>query len=178
MSPEVAHTLRGVLAEIPERGTARRLAGVFQAPDGTPIPIAGKTGSGDARFDTFSRGGQRITSRPTGRTAVFVFALGESHFGVITAMVPGAASGSYSFTSALPVTVLAMLAPALTEHLDAANDASIVAHRVPHRGEPGAETPTLTAVADSDSEHVASAERRVEPALGAGPGRTRLTRLP
>jgi len=95
--------LRAVLAEVVETGTARRVAGAFVGPDGKPLVVGGKTGSGDNRFKTFSRGGQVVSSRAVDRTAVFVFYVGDRYFGVILACVPGPEAERYSFTSSLPV---------------------------------------------------------------------------
>jgi membrane peptidoglycan carboxypeptidase len=107
----VARALRQVLAEVVESGTARRVAGAFQEPGGKPIVVGGKTGSGDNRFDTFAGRGRLISSRPVSRTAAFVFYIGDRYFGIITASVAGKAAGQYQFTSALPLTVLRLLAP-------------------------------------------------------------------
>lgn len=117
MDPQVARLLREVLAEVVEGGTARRVAGAFHMPDGTPVACGGKTGSGDNRFEKFSRGGQLLSSQPVSRTATFVFYVGDRYFGVITALVPGQIAGNYSFTSALPVTVLKIVAPVINKHL-------------------------------------------------------------
>jgi hypothetical protein len=100
-----------VLAEVVESGTARRVAGAFQEPGGKPIVVGGKTGSGDNRFDTFAGRGRLISSRPVSRTAAFAFYIGDRYFGIITASVSGKAAGQYQFTSALPLTVLRLLAP-------------------------------------------------------------------
>jgi membrane peptidoglycan carboxypeptidase len=107
----VARALRDVLAGTVERGTARRLAGAFREADGTAIVAGGKTGSGDNRFETFGRGGQLVSSRAVSRTAVFTFYVGDRYFGVITASVTGRQADHYVFTSALPVSVLKLLAP-------------------------------------------------------------------
>jgi membrane peptidoglycan carboxypeptidase len=107
----VARALRQVLAEVVESGTARRVAGAFQEPGGKPIVVGGKTGSGDNRFDTFAGRGRLISSRPVSRTAAFVFYIGDRYFGIVTASVAGKAAGQYQFTSALPLTVLKLLAP-------------------------------------------------------------------
>ncbi|MBX3024027.1 transglycosylase domain-containing protein [bacterium] len=113
MRPEVARALRGALATVVEAGTARRLAGAFKDANGKPIPTGGKTGSGDNRFKTFARGGFLKSSRAVSRTATFTFYVGDRYFGVITAFVPGQDSDKYEFTSALSVSVLRLLAPAI-----------------------------------------------------------------
>ena len=109
----VARALRRALAEVVESGTARRVAGAFQEAGGKPIVVGGKTGSGDNRFDTFAGRGQLISSRPVSRTAAFAFYIGDRYFGIITASVAGKAAGEYQFTSALPLSVLRLLAPAI-----------------------------------------------------------------
>jgi membrane peptidoglycan carboxypeptidase len=113
MAAPVARALRQVLARVVEAGTARRIQGAFLAPDSTPLPIGGKTGSGDNRLDSFDRRGRTIASRPVSRTATFVFYIGRRHFGVITASVLGRRADEYSFTSSLPLAVLRLLAPAI-----------------------------------------------------------------
>ena len=116
--PEIARTVRSVMADVAEQGTARRLQGVFRLGDGTLLKVGGKTGSGDNRFETFNRYGGVTSSRPTNRTAAFVFYIGDRYFGVITAYVQGREAGDYHFTSALPVTILRLLSPTLIAKLD------------------------------------------------------------
>lgn len=123
LAPEVARTVKRVMADVVERGTARRLNGVFRLPDGKVITVGGKTGSGDNRYETFNRYGGVVTSRATNRTAAFVFYIGDRYFGVITAYVQGREAGNYHFTSALPVTVLKLLAPTIIARLDRNNTA-------------------------------------------------------
>ncbi len=113
MRVPVARLLRSVLAGVVESGTAVRLKHAFDA-GGSPILVGGKTGSGDNRFDTFTRGGHLLTSRAVSRTAGFVFYLGDRWFGVITASVAGPQSANYTFTSSLPLAALKLLAPTLT----------------------------------------------------------------
>ena len=118
MSASVAHALREVLADVVEKGTARRLSGAFVAQDGSPLVVGGKTGSGDNRFKAFARGGQMLSSRAVNRTATFVFFIGERYFGVMLACVPGADAEHYTFTSSLPVAILRILAPSFTSELN------------------------------------------------------------
>ncbi len=117
MEPAVARTMRQALAGVVSSGTARRLSGAFKTRDGSPIIAGGKTGSGDNRYRTFSRSGAETSSRPVNRTAAFVFYIGDRYYGVLTAFVPGRASGAYKFTSALPVSVLKLLAPEIDARL-------------------------------------------------------------
>lgn len=142
MRAAVAHTLRALLAQVVDRGTAMRLRGVFTAADGTPIPIGGKTGSGDNRLVRMGRNGRVLGSQATSRTAAFAFYIGARHFGVVTAAVLGKGAGDYSFTSALPLELVKDLAPAIQQHLvssdpaDAAGDTLSAASRPAERGAP------------------------------------------
>jgi membrane peptidoglycan carboxypeptidase len=117
LPPPVARALKTVLAGVVKQGTARRLAEAFSRPDGTPIIAGGKTGSGDNRFKSFGRGGGVLSSRAVNRTATFTFYVGDRYFGVISASVLGKQAEGYRFTSALPVAILKLLAPALNERL-------------------------------------------------------------
>jgi hypothetical protein len=110
MEPEIAHALREVLAGVVQNGTARRLAGVFVDGHHSPIQVGGKTGSGDNRYET------RRVSRAVSRTGTFAFYIGDRYFGVITAYVGEESASHYTFTSALPVAVLKLLAPNLMPH--------------------------------------------------------------
>ena len=118
LAPEIARTVKKAMAGVVESGTARRLSGVFRLSDGSRITVGGKTGSGDNRFVTFNRHGGVITSRATNRTATFLFYIGDRYFGVITAYVQGREAENYHFTSALPVTILKLLAPTIVKNLD------------------------------------------------------------
>jgi membrane peptidoglycan carboxypeptidase len=117
MEPEVARALRGALAAVVENGTARRIAGAFKTADGKKIVAGGKTGSGDNRVKSFGRGGWLKSSRVVNRTATFTFYIDDHYFGVLTAFVPGKEAGGYEFTSALSVSVLRLLAPALNARM-------------------------------------------------------------
>ena len=116
MAPEVAQAMKRVMAEVVERGTARRAAAAVLL-EGRPAIIGGKTGSGDNRFHTFGPGGWVRASRAINRTATLVFYVEDRYFGVITAFVPGAEAESYDFTSSLPTAVFRLLAPALQRGL-------------------------------------------------------------
>lgn len=117
MRPEVARALRAVMADVVEEGTGRRVRQVFCGPDGSPLPVGGKTGSGDNRYETFARGGGLLSSRPVSRTAAFAFYIGDRYYGVVTASVEGEEAARYRFTSALPLQILKLLAPAINERL-------------------------------------------------------------
>jgi membrane peptidoglycan carboxypeptidase len=117
MHPIVARLLREVLHGVVQDGTARRVAGIFTDGARTALAIGGKTGSGDNRAKKVARDGRMVGSRPLSRTATFAFYLGDRHVGVITAIVTGSKAGDYRFTSALPVTMLRLMAPILARHL-------------------------------------------------------------
>ncbi|MBI4203929.1 MAG: penicillin-binding protein [Betaproteobacteria bacterium] len=123
MKPEVAATLKRALAGVVDAGTARRVRGAFSLPDKTALVVGGKTGTGDNRFGVYGPGGKLLESRAVNRTATFVFFIGERHFGVITAYVPGALADKYEFTSGLPVQILKIMAPQIAPYMDPGNDA-------------------------------------------------------
>jgi membrane peptidoglycan carboxypeptidase len=111
--PEVSRAVADLIREVVSDGTARRAKSAFVKQDGTIIPLAGKTGTGDQRFDVYAPGGKLIESRFVNRSATFVFNIGERFFGSMTAYVHGPQAGDYDFTSALPVQLLTVLAPSL-----------------------------------------------------------------
>jgi membrane peptidoglycan carboxypeptidase len=114
---EVAQTLRKALGLVIESGTAARLHGALKYADGTPVPIGGKTGTGDHRFDRFGPGGQLVESRVVNRTATLVFYLGDKYFGTFTALVRGEQAGKFQFTSSLIAQILKNLLPRLQPSL-------------------------------------------------------------
>ncbi len=117
-APEVARTLKRILAGVVDDGTAIRLHNMFLAPDGRPLRVGGKTGTGDNRYKTFGAGGNLLDSRAVDRTSSFVFFLGDRFFGTITAYVPGEDADNYSFTSALALQLLKGIAPAVQHLID------------------------------------------------------------
>jgi hypothetical protein len=124
MPAEVAATLRRALAGVVDTGTAIRARGVFFGPNGKPLPIGGKTGTGDNHFESFGPGHQLVEDRPVDRTATFVFFLGERLYGTVTAFVPGAQAAGFHFTSSLTVLLLKALAPELQPLIESSMDAS------------------------------------------------------
>lgn len=118
-APEVARTLKRTLNSVVEGGTAIRLNNTFLAPDGSPLAIGGKTGTGDNRFKTFDAAGNVIDSRAVDRTSTFVFFLGDRFFGTITAYVPGEDADQFSFTSSLALQLLKSIAPTVQRLIDA-----------------------------------------------------------
>jgi membrane peptidoglycan carboxypeptidase len=118
LDPAVAETVQRALSSVVAQGTATATRGVYRAPDGSLLPVGGKTGTGDNRLDRFGRGGRLVSQRVVDRTATFAFYLGDRFFGTITAYVPGAIAGEYHFTSALAVHLLKAIRPQLEPLLD------------------------------------------------------------
>jgi membrane peptidoglycan carboxypeptidase len=118
LPPEIPPLVRPILAEVVQLGTAKRLAGVFTLPDGTEVAVGGKTGTGDNRYKTFSKGGGLISERVVSRAGAFVFYIGDRYFGTVVAYVAGPKAAQYKFTSALTVQILKVLAPTLMRRLD------------------------------------------------------------
>jgi membrane peptidoglycan carboxypeptidase len=119
LAPEVARAVKGAMRLVVSAGTARRVNTAFTRPDGSPIAIGGKTGTGDQRFDSYGAGGRLIASRVVNRSATFVFHIDERFFGTVIAYVPGSGAAAYDFTSALPVQLLKVLAPGLMPLINA-----------------------------------------------------------
>ena len=113
ISPAVARAPADAIRAVVQEGTAKRVKVAFKMSDGSIIAVGGKTGTGDQRFEVYGGGGRLIESRYVNRSATFVFNIGERFFGSMTAYVQGPDSEKYDFTSALPVQLLAQLAPAL-----------------------------------------------------------------
>ena len=110
-APEVAAVLKSTLLGVVDEGTAVRIHNAILDPENHPVPIGGKTGTGDNRYKTFGDNGEVLDSRSVDRTATFAFFIGENLFGTITAYVPGPYSEHYSFTSSLVVQLLKTLSP-------------------------------------------------------------------
>lgn len=127
MSSEVARALRAAMVDVVRNGTGRRIGGVLRRPDGTPLTVGGKTGTGDNRHRTFTADGRVVASRSVNRTAAFVFFLGDRYHGVVTAYVPGVEAAGFRFTGALTTQLLRELAPVLEDLAgDRAEAASLV----------------------------------------------------
>ena len=120
LAPEVAQAVRTAIRGVVADGTAKRVNLAFVRPDGSIIPVGGKTGTGDQRFDTYGAGGRLIKSRVVNRSATFVFNIDERFYGTLIAYVPGAQAAAYDFTSALPVQLLKVLAPQLMPLINSA----------------------------------------------------------
>ena len=130
MPSEVATALREALSQVVDAGTARRVSGSFKQPDGTPLAMGGKTGTGDNRIEAIGPGGRVLSSKSINRTATFVFYIGDHHFGTLTAFVPGRSAEAFKFTSALPVQVLKGMAPILTPYLQPGSHTLCTAQKV------------------------------------------------
>jgi hypothetical protein len=107
-----------MLNDVVQGGTAKRLADGMVFPNGTTLPVYGKTGTGDQRFEVFAKGGRLIESRKVNRSATFVFMMGDRFYGTLTAYVHEPYASHYEFTSAMSVQLLKSLAPALQPLLD------------------------------------------------------------
>lgn len=117
MEAAVARALQRLLQGVVAQGTGRPVSGLFVGVHGQPVPVGGKTGTGDNRRKTFNRWGELRTSQAINRTASFVFFVGR-YYGVLTAIVPTREAEHYGFTSKLPLKVLALLAPTINRALD------------------------------------------------------------
>ena len=69
LSPDVAKAVAKAIREVVSDGTAKRAKTAFVGADGVPIPMGGKTGTGDQRFDVYGAGGRLIESRTHKTTA-------------------------------------------------------------------------------------------------------------
>ncbi len=113
LSQAISRTVRKALIEIVETGTGRRLSGVFIGPDGQPLAVGGKTGTGDHRSRRFGPGLQLLEETVVDRNAIFTFFIDDRFFGTILASVGGPAAGNFEFTSGLASQLLKILQPAL-----------------------------------------------------------------
>ncbi len=113
MPAEVARAVRVVLRDVVQNGTAGRINQALLLPDGSEIPIGGKTGTGDHRYVTYKARGVVKSSKVVNRSATFVFYIGDKFYGTLTAFVPGPDAAGYEFTSALPVNILRLMLPRL-----------------------------------------------------------------
>lgn len=111
LRPEIAGVARRALVDVVENGTARRAYQAVTGPEGKPLVIGGKTGTGDNRHQRFARGARLIGSVARSRTATFVFFIDDRFFGTVTAFVEGPEADRYNFTSALPTQLFTALAP-------------------------------------------------------------------
>ncbi len=113
LDPAITRAMRGIMTEVVDNGTAKRVRGVYKDTAGQPLLVGGKTGTGDQRYDEFGSGGRLLSSRVVNRTGTFAFFLGDHFFGTITAHVAGEDAADYKFTSALSAQMLKSLSPIL-----------------------------------------------------------------
>lgn len=118
VSPEITQVVRELLTSVVDGGTAKRLADGMTFPDGHALPVYGKTGTGDQRFNVYAPGARLIESRKVNRSATFVFVIGDRFYGTLTAWVHEPYAARYSFTSALAVQLLKSMAPVLQPLLE------------------------------------------------------------
>jgi membrane peptidoglycan carboxypeptidase len=118
ISPAIVSTLHLLLQDVVQGGTARRLAAGLPLADGRTLPVSGKTGTGDQRFNVYARGGRLLESRKVNRTATFVFMIGGDFFGTITAFAHEPYAARFSYTSAMVVQLLKFLGPTLSPVLE------------------------------------------------------------
>lgn len=118
ISPEIAQVTRELLSSVVEGGTAKRLADGMTFSDGKSLPVYGKTGTGDQRFNVYAPGARLIESRKVNRSATFVFVIGDRFYGTLTAWVHEPYAARYTFTSALSVQLLKSMAPVLQPLLE------------------------------------------------------------
>jgi membrane peptidoglycan carboxypeptidase len=114
---EVAAVVRDALVATATSGTARRI-GQVENPNGAPIIVGGKTGTGDHRKRFFDSRARQTSEQVVNRTATFAFFVGDRFYGVITAHVAGPDAANYGFTSGLPVEIFKLLQPTLLTMID------------------------------------------------------------
>lgn len=125
----VTKVVRRAMEDVVQNGTGRRAYNSIYDPEGNPVPIGGKTGTGDHVRKTVGSRGEVLKSEAVSRTATFAFLLGDRFYGVIGAYVKGPEAANYKFTSALATQVFKLLSPALSPLLE-------------HEPEPGPKAPT------------------------------------
>ncbi|TDV14996.1 transglycosylase domain-containing protein [Paraburkholderia caballeronis] len=118
VAPEITVVVRELLTSVVQGGTAKRLADGLTFPDGRALPVYGKTGTGDQRFNVYAPGARLIESRKVNRSATFVFVIGDRFYGTLTAWAHEPYAARYTFTSAMSVQLLKSLAPVLQPLLE------------------------------------------------------------
>jgi membrane peptidoglycan carboxypeptidase len=117
---EIARAVKKEMLGVVQFGTAGRAYQSVKLSDNRILPVGGKTGTGDNRFEIHTAQGWLKFSRVINRTATFVFLIDDRFFGTVVAYVPGSNAASYNFTSALPVQVFRNLVPTFRSTLDQA----------------------------------------------------------
>jgi membrane peptidoglycan carboxypeptidase len=113
VSPEIVTAVKGLLRDVVQGGTGKRLAGGLPIGHGRTLDVFGKTGTGDQRFNVYARGGGLIESRKVNRTATFVYMIGDRFYGTLTAFTHEPYAARYTYTSAMAVQLLDTLGPTL-----------------------------------------------------------------
>jgi len=119
LSPAIVEEVRGLLRDVVQGGTARRVAAGLPLGNGHTLEVRGKTGTGDQRFNVYARGGGLVESRKVNRTATFVFTIGDRFYGTVTAYAHEPYAARYAYTSAMAVQLLSSLGPTLAPVLEA-----------------------------------------------------------
>ncbi len=127
MPVEVARIIHREMIGVVETGTAYGAGGIFKNPDGTAIPVGGKTGTGDNRIEHYASNGSVIESKVRNRTATFVFTIGDRFFGTLVVYAEGPNAQKKTFTSALAVQVFKNLAPKLRPMVEHAGGTTVMA---------------------------------------------------
>jgi len=142
---ELTVVVRRSMLDVVERGTAKSIRGAFTVPgrDGATLAVAGKTGTGDQRFQVYGRGGRLIASRSVNRSATFVFTLGDRFFGTVVVNAREPYAARYSYTSALAVRVLRAIAPQISS-MAPGGDRALLRCRDTSPGLRAPRAPTLT----------------------------------
>ncbi|MGY0196393.1 transglycosylase domain-containing protein [Leptothrix sp. BB-4] len=109
----LAKVVRTALVDVVDNGTASRLKGSLKDAAGAVIPIGGKTGTGDHRYEVYGRNGQLTSARVVSRSGTFVFLIGDRYFGTMMVYAAAPHAEGYTFTSALPTQALKTIMPAL-----------------------------------------------------------------
>jgi hypothetical protein len=114
LSPELCRVVRAAMTDVVARGTAVRARGAVAGPNGAPLPVGGKTGTGDNRRAVPGADGTRHET-VLNRTSTFSFFVGDRFFGTVVAFVDGPEAADYTFTSSLPAAVFRLLGPAIED---------------------------------------------------------------
>jgi hypothetical protein len=171
MPSEVADAVLDAAQGVMKEGTASRLNGVFRKRDGSVVPIGGKTGTGDHRYDVFGPGGTLISSRVIDRSGTLVFYIGDRYFGTMMVYAHEPYAARFKFTSALPAQLLKALAPTLLPLLDDQRTCPalpmLATAVVPPKSSAAASAPARPGAAASAAHGAASASRAASASAAA-----------
>ncbi|RDK05644.1 transglycosylase domain-containing protein [Cupriavidus lacunae] len=171
---EITVVVRRSMLDVVEGGTAKSIRGAFTVPgrNGATLTVAGKTGTGDQRFQVYGPGGRLLSSRSVNRSATFVFTLGDRFFGTVVVNAREPYAARYSYTSALAVRVLRAIAPQISA-MAPGGDRALLRCRDTSPGLRAPRTPTLTEAVPGAPLTQTQVVPRVSPAPAnpAGPAR-------